>query len=153
MADLKLGQRSDLTDAYIDLPSNKSKKRRFRKLELSPLLCLWFQHPDVELVFGRLGERWGGEPLFPNPRASGKGQRWTETSEKRSLYRAYRDAGVARIRPNEMGRHFFATDLVNAGANVYAVKTWLGHRDVATTERYAKLRPQTIARVLRERGS
>jgi hypothetical protein len=33
------------------------------------------------------------------------------------------------------------------------VKTWLGHSDIATTERYAKLRPQTLARVVDIRKS
>ena len=75
-----------------------------------------------------------------------------ETSEKRTLYKAYRDAGVAHIKPNEMGRHFFGTQLVNEGADIYGVKEWLGHSDVSTTERYAKLRPQTIARIFKRDG-
>jgi site-specific recombinase XerD len=50
--------------------------------------------------------------------------------------------------PNEAGRHFFATERVNAGVDVSAVKSWLGHSDIATTQRYAKLRLQTLARVI-----
>ena len=90
-------------DTHIDLPSSKSKKRRFRKLEASPLLRLWFRHAEVEAAFGRIEERWGGEPLFPNPLATGEDRRWTETSEKRTLSRAYKVAGIEPIRPNELG--------------------------------------------------
>jgi site-specific recombinase XerD len=152
VSDLKLGRRDDLADAHISLPARKSKKKRPRKLELRPLLRLWFRHPEVEATFGKLENRWGEEPLFPNPLATNEDGRWSETSEKRTLYKAYRDAGVLHIKPNEMGRHFFATTLVNDGADVYGVKEWLGHSDISTTERYAKLRPQTIARIFERRA-
>jgi len=55
---------------------------------------------------------------------------------------------MPEFKPKEAGRHFFATEYVNAGTDVLTVKTWLGHSDIATIERYAKLRPQTLARVV-----
>ena len=47
---------------------------------------------------------------FPNSRASNREQRWTQSSERRTLVRALRTAGVTSIKPNEPGRHFLATE-------------------------------------------
>lgn len=88
-----------------------------------------------------------------NPRAKNPERRWTETSEKRVLTKAFEEAGVDPIRPSEMGRHFFATEAVNDGANIYAVQEWLGHADPKTTERYAKLRAVPISRVIGDQVS
>ncbi len=141
VGDLRRGARPDLLDAYIDLPPRSSKKRRGRRLQLHPEVAGWLAS------YGELG-RFGAEPLFANSRASNREQRWTESSERRTLVRALRTAGVTSIKPNELGRHFFATEAVNNGADIYATQEWLGHTDPKTTERYAKLRPVPIARVL-----
>jgi len=75
--------------------------------------------------------------------------RWMEGSERRVLVKAYGDAGVMHIKPNEMGRHFFGTHAVNdLEADIYPVQSWLGHTDPKTTERYAQMRPIPIARIL-----
>ena len=53
------------------------------------------------------------------------------------------------IKPNEMGRHFFGTHAVNdLEADIYPVQSWLGHTAPKTTERYAQMRPISIARIL-----
>jgi integrase len=143
VADLRMGTLDDLTDAHIALPPRSSKKRRGRMLQLHPEVAAWLRdHGELD--------RWGSEPLFRNPLASNPQKRWTETSEKRTLSKALRHAGVSHIKPNEMGRHFFGTQAVSdEGADIYAVQEWLGHSDPKTTERYAKLRAVPIARVLR----
>lgn len=41
-----------------------------------------------------------------------------------------------------MARHTFATMALNAGVDIYTLKTWLGHSDIKTTEIYAKLANQ-----------
>lgn len=44
--------------------------------------------------------------------------------------RAFKAAGVAYIKPNEMGLHFFGTHAVNdLGADIYPVQDCLGHTD------------------------
>jgi hypothetical protein len=69
-------------------------------------------------------------------------------AERRLLERAYKAAKVAWIKPNEFGRHFFATHAVNdLEADIYPVKEWLGHTGPKTTERYAHMRPIPIARI------
>ena len=96
---------------------------------------------------GRL-DRFGAEPLFTNPKALNDEGRWKESSERRLLVKAYKAAGIAHIKPNEMGRHFFGTHAINdLEADIYPVQSWLGHTDPKTTERYAQMRPIPIARI------
>ncbi len=143
VSDLRRGQREDLLDAHIALPPRSSKKRRGRILQLHPEVAAWL------LKHGRLDRRFGAEPLFPNAEAWNDEKRWTATSERRTLERAYKVAGVEHIRPNELGRHFFGTHAVSdLGVDIYPVQEWMGHSGTETTQRYAKLRAVPIARVL-----
>ncbi len=139
VADLRIRDQEDLLDAYISLPSVSAKKKKPRKLQLHPEVAAWLvEHHDRT--------RFGAEPLFKNPNAYNDEGRWKESSERRVLVKAYRDAGVMHIKPNEMGRHFFGTHAVNdLGADIYPVQAWLGHADPKTTMRYAKMRPVAIA--------
>ncbi len=141
VADLRIRNEDDLLDAYISLPSVSAKKKKPRKLQLHPEVASWLvEHHD--------GSRFGAEPLFKNPNAYNDEGRWKEGSERRVLVKAYRDAGVMHIKPNEMGRHFFGTHAVNdLGADIYPVQAWLGHTDPKTTERYARMRFIPIARI------
>ncbi len=41
-------------------------------------------------------------------------------------------------------RHTFATRLVQAGINLYAVKELMGHESIKTTERYAHHYPESL---------
>ena len=53
------------------------------------------------------------------------------------------------IKPNEFGRHFFATHAVSdLHADIFPVQAWLGHTDPKTTQRYAKMRAMAIIRIL-----
>jgi integrase len=142
VADLRSGSRDDLLDAHIALPPRSAKKKKGRKLQLHPKVASWLiEHGDLE--------RFGAKPLFTNPNAYNAEGRWMEGSERRVLVKAYGDAGVMHIKPNEMGRHFFGTHAVNdLEADIYPVQSWLGHTDPKTTERYARMRPIPIARIL-----
>jgi integrase len=142
VADLRFRQEADLTDAYINLPPRSAKKKKARKLQLHPEVAAWLlEHGDLE--------RFGAEPLFTNPDANNAERRWLPGGERRVLARAYKAAGVAWIKPNEFGRHFFATHAVSdLEADIYPVQAWLGHTDPKTTQRYAKMRPVPIARIL-----
>jgi integrase len=147
VADLRYGSRDDLLDAHIALPPRSAKKKKkARKLQLHPEVASWLiEHADLD--------RFGADPLFTNPNAYNDEGRWKESSERRVLVKAYRDAGVMHIKPNEMGRHFFGTHAVNdPGADIYPVQAWLGHTDPKTTERYAQMRPIPIARILDPKG-
>lgn len=139
---------ADLRDEgrAIQVLASKSKKRKARLLTLAPPVLEWLA------AVRDLAHAFPAEPLFPNPRADNAAKRWTEKCEWDAFKRACRLAGVGDWKPNESGRHFFATEYVNQGVDVFAVKSWLGHSDIATTARYAKLRPQTLANVVKLRS-
>jgi site-specific recombinase XerD len=48
-------------------------------------------------------------------------------------------AGIEKNVSTHVGRHTFATMLLNKGASIYEVKELLGHRDVKVTQVYAHL--------------
>lgn len=51
-------------------------------------------------------------------------------------------------------RHTCASRLVQRGVDIYRVMKWMGHKDITTTQRYAKLRPtdmEELAKVLMRR--
>lgn len=134
---------ADLRDEgrAVQVLARKSKKRRTRLLALPA--------PVLEWIATHRAQAFPAEPLFPNPRARNPQRRWTEKVEWEAFKLACRNAGVPEFKPNEAGRHFFGTEHVNAGVDVFAVSKWLGHSEIKTTSRYAKLRPQTLARVVR----
>ena len=41
-------------------------------------------------------------------------------------------------------RHSCATRLLQGGLDIYRVKDWLGHKNISTTEKYAKLVPTNL---------
>lgn len=149
VTDLRLGKASDLSDGALLVPSSKAKTKTPRLLELQPALRLWLQHPEVVSELGPIESRFGGEALFPNPGSPNR--RWTESSERKLWKKAEGLAGVAHIKPNQAGRHYFATLALKDGADIYRLMNWLGHSRIKTTERYAKLAPQTTARMFRRR--
>jgi integrase len=50
-------------------------------------------------------------------------------------------------------RHTCATRLVDAGVNVFVIKEWMGHKVIATTLRYAHVKPQNLEEALIRRGT
>jgi site-specific recombinase XerD len=53
-------------------------------------------------------------------------------------YRVRRAAGLADVRLHDL-RHSFASNIVNAGGSLPMIGALLGHKNVATTARYAHL--------------
>ncbi len=87
------------------------------------------------------------EPLFPSPRARDK--RWKATPERRTWIAALEAAGVEHVAPNLGGRHAFATREAHAGTNLMALKDWMGHSSIKTTEIYTHTDVQSLARRMR----
>lgn len=63
---------------------------------------------------------------------------------QRGFQRARVRAGLPHIRLHDL-RHSAASEMVNAGVDLYTVGTVLGHRDARSTKRYAHLRHDTLA--------
>lgn len=64
---------------------------------------------------------------------------------------ARKAAGLEHFRFHDM-RHSAASEMVNAGIDLYTVGAVLGHKDARSTKRYAHLNTQTLASAIRKIG-
>lgn len=74
------------------------------------------------------------------PRGSGADRKAAENI-RHSFERACREAGVTAFTWHCL-RHTFASRLVMAGVDIRTVQQLLGHKRIATTERYSHLSPE-----------
>ena len=63
---------------------------------------------------------------------------------QRGYQRARERAGFPHVRLHDL-RHSAASEMINAGVDLYTVGGVLGHRDARSTKRYAHLNTQTLA--------
>ncbi len=86
---------------------------------------------------GGLGSWPADAPLFVSAK---DGSRITRSTVQYRVLRLFRRAGVDSERQRGALvhglRHTFATDLANAKVSVYELKTLLGHKSIATSQRY-----------------
>lgn len=109
-----------------------TKTRKARTIDMRPGL--------VKLLRG-LQRR--GEYVF----CDAAGSPVTPDMIKRPFARALAAAGCPAVRFHDL-RHSFASQLVCAGAPLYAVGKVLGHSTIKTTERYAHLAPSALREVV-----
>ena len=78
------------------------------------------------------------------------GRPWTNYLQVRRIQTASKRAGIEPHANFHILRHTYASQLVQAGASLYAVSKALGHADVRmTTRHYAHLTPSHVAEVIR----
>ena len=116
----------------------RGKGGKERMVPLSPpareALAAWLACRDAQDEAGRAKGKPGSPHLFPS---RGKAGHLT----RHAFYLQIKDmavrAGVspAKVTPHTL-RHAFATHLLQNGADLRAIQTFLGHADVATTEIY-----------------
>ena len=83
--------------------------------------------------------RYDGCPwLLPNPQTM-----LPLTDFKRSFMQARKLAGLDNVHVHDL-RHSYASFLVNAGVDLYQIGSLLGHRNVASTSRYAHVADTTL---------
>ena len=85
-----------------------------------------------------------GSLLFPGQKPA----RWIT---ERSVQRAFRDAADragldANVTPHTL-RHSFATHLLEQGVDIRVIQDLLGHRNINSTARYARVAISTIAKI------
>ncbi len=90
-------------------------------------------------------DRLSRAPLFVNPRTR---RRWSHWALRDRWLRAAKSAGIEGVRLYEGTKHTMATDAVRRGVSERALQTFLGHRDVRSTRRYARLSDDALVSVL-----
>lgn len=92
--------------------------------------------PISEQAYSLMGERGAGEQsVFPLLKYS--------AYENKHLYQWIRAAGITKDITFHCFRHTFATLQLSKGTDIYTVSKMLGHRELKTTQIYAKVIDQT----------
>ncbi len=129
----------------LDSPIRSTKTGKVKRLPVPQVLQEWIaEHVERE---GRLR----AEPLFTVP-WSGRGirprGRWSGTSLRRTWIEACDQVGV-KVSLYAGTKHTFATDAAARGVSERALQTFLGHADVRSTRRYARMADGALLEVLR----
>ena len=123
-----------------EAPRRGPKARRGRLLEVDPELRDW--------IASQGSKAFALEPLFPTPASRRPGGRWTHGG----LYKAWKQAalpvGVA-VSLYEGTKHSSASAAARRGVRMELIQQALGHADVRSTLRYARLHPVASVTVLR----
>ena len=82
--------------------------------------------------------------LFPGPDPS---RPITTRSVERACRKAAEAAGLDRSITVHTLRHSFATHLLEQGVDIHVIQDLLGHRNIATTTRYARVAINTIRQI------
>ena len=140
---LRLSELAGADVADLDLLSNQIRVRgKGRKERIVPVgrkaeqaLRTYLEAREV-VVQAKAGEK---RPLFVSP----KGRRLSPRSVQRRIHGLYRGAGIEGQRVHSL-RHTFATDLMDAGADLRAVQELLGHASLSTTQIYTHTSVQRL---------
>lgn len=103
------------------------------------------QHAIKAFLSVRTAMSWADKPsLFP-----GKSGSWPRQCAARSLKELAVQAGIdpGRISPHGV-RHGFATHLLEQGADLFTIKSFLGHQDIATTQIYTHVTQHRLSKIL-----
>jgi integrase len=99
----------------------------------------------------------GERRLVPiHPKVAYLARRWPPTCSPRTAHKrltaAAQAMGFPDLRFHDL-RHSAASEMVNAGVDLYSVGAVLGHKAAASTKRYAHLANDTLAKALGKIGS
>lgn len=129
-------------------------RQKERVRDLAPVpdgICYLFRETKVE-------SRGGGE----RPILNSKGENIVECLQYRFMNKVMLvkiseqiplknlDGSLYKISPHQF-RHTVATEMIDAGVDIYAVKEFLGHTSVAMTEKYIKVYQQKLKKEFKEK--
>ena len=125
----------DIDSARMVIVIRQSKGRKDRYVMLS------------EQLLGILRDYWKRERpqnwLFPGH----PGRRITTRQLQRVCRRAVEAAGLDKSITVHTLRHSFATHLLEQGVDIHVIQDLLGHRNIASTTRYARVAINTIRQI------
>lgn len=165
--------------ARMQLPAVKNERHvyidRRQMLQACRACTHWQAQIAIRVAFYtgmRLGELWrvepvGGALILPDtkngdrralpvhPRIAHLVRHLPLTGPKITVQRAWERAraavGLEHVHFHDL-RHSAASELVNAGVDLFTVGQVLGHRDPKSTQRYAHLRHETLADAIAKIG-
>jgi len=121
------------------------KGKKLRVVFLSSEALYWLDQYLKNRGFAKLPEgiKKKDDPLFLNK----FGNRLTVRSIERIVAKYARKAGLTKkVSPHTL-RHSFATDLLQAGADIRSVQSMLGHSSITTTQIYTHVTDQHLKEV------
>lgn len=146
---LRLAELAGADAADLDLLSNQIRVRgKGRKERIVPVgrkaerALRTYQEAREALLAESGGDR---RALF----LSARGRRLSARTVQRRVHGLYRGAGVEGQRVHSL-RHTFATDLMDAGADLRAVQELLGHASLSTTQIYTHTSVERLKDVYRK---
>ena len=133
-----------LDEGYIYIQQSKGKADRVVPIDAE----------TISWVEKWLAVRYEGDYLF----CSCHGKKLDQSYVRKILYQASEKAGVyiqdvdkkKRVKPHCL-RHCFATESLEDGASIMAVKELLGHKSVSTTQVYTSVRPELLRDFIQSR--
>ncbi len=131
----------DFTEHHLRVRRGKGKRARVLPLgaHLEGVLAAYLEHARPELERSK-----ANKALF----LSQGGGRLSSSVLDDLVRRSARRAGLGRLSPHGL-RHAFATHLLEGGAELPHLKALLGHRSLATTEIYTRVRPGELLGLVR----
>jgi integrase len=121
-------------------PRGGTKGRNVRRVPVDAEIRAWIERDLSE------SPRLGGA-LFRNPKARNREKRWIQAALGEEWRRACDKVGV-RVKLYEGTKHTFASEAAQR-VPLKHVQDFLGHADIRSTERYAKLQSAALVHVLR----
>ena len=131
---------------YTTAPIRGTKSGKIKRLPVPEELRCWIErhHDKRSLLAGR--------PLFRNPDARNSAGRWSSPALRENWERACKAIGV-RVGLYSGTKHSSATHLLSEGVDERSIQALLGHADLRSTRRYARLAGQAIVLAIgRRRG-
>lgn len=141
----------DLQEGFIYVQCGKGKKDRYTPLDEQTVEWLkkWEAIRPAE-------SPW----YFCNIRKEYRGDQLSPVNIRQVLDRKSKQAGVyiqdgrdkVHVTPHKF-RHTYATELLDEGFNIREVQELMGHASIQTTTVYTHVRPEKLAKKIRERGA
>ena len=80
--------------------------------------------------------------------SSYEGERFTRGTVNRNLKKFCKKALITKLVTSHCFRHSYGTHLLENGLGIKEVSDLLGHKDLATTERYTQLSPESLRKTI-----
>lgn len=128
----------------IYIPESRSKNRKAREVPITPRLLerlrlFWGWHRNPEWLFPAVGRGWKGSGITLKQAMHRSAKPMSEAAIWQAMKVAVAECGLSRTHEHistHTLRHSFATHMLEGGASILQVSTYLGHSALKDTLRY-----------------